>query len=54
MIISKQTQRSIMKLMMKLLVDDGGKLQLWVRVLPWFLMACFAVVTLAYAYSLIR
>lgn len=39
---------------MKLLLDNEGNLRLWGIVLPWFLMGCIAVVTLAYAYSLVR
>lgn len=42
------------KAIMELLIDEKGNLRLWGRVLPWFLMACVAVVTLAYAYSLIK
>jgi len=42
------------RLIMKLLLRDDGKLRLWGVVLPWFLMACIAIVTVAYAYSLIK
>ena len=39
---------------MKLLINEKGDLRLWGLVLPWFLMGCIALITLAYAYSLIK
>lgn len=42
------------KAIMKLLLTEKGTLRLWAKVLPWFLMVCVALVTLAYSYSLIK
>lgn len=45
--------RILASVLMKLLVDEKGKLRLWGRVLPWVFMVCLALVSVAYAYRLV-
>lgn len=36
------------------LLDPDQKLRLWARVLPWLVMLCVLLISVAYAWSLVR
>lgn len=42
------------KAIMKFLLGNNGDLRLWARVFPWIIMTCIVILTLAFAYSLIK
>ncbi len=44
----------ILSVLLSKMIDEDEKIRLWARVLPWFLMACVGIVSLAFAYSLIK
>lgn len=47
-------KRILLEIVMKFLLTDSGELRTWARILPWLLMSCIAVLTVAYAYNLIK
>lgn len=36
------------------LLDPDQKLRLWAKVLPWLFMLCLLLISIAYAWSLVR